>query len=68
MVDVDIVVHFAAETHVDRSLLDPDIFIKTNIIGTEVLCRAALKAKLSVFTTFLPTRFWRLVIDNERQI
>ena len=49
MVDVDIVVHFAAETHVDRSLLDPDIFIKTNIIGTEVLCRAALKAKVKRF-------------------
>ncbi len=31
----DIVVHFAAETHVDRSILNPHIFIKTNIIGTQ---------------------------------
>ncbi|OSS42039.1 dTDP-glucose 4,6-dehydratase [Desulfurella amilsii] len=30
-----IVVHFAAETHVDRSILNPHIFIKTNIIGTQ---------------------------------
>ncbi len=31
----DIVVHFAAETHVDRSILNPHIFIKTNVIGTQ---------------------------------
>ncbi|MGC8502218.1 dTDP-glucose 4,6-dehydratase [Desulfurella sp.] len=31
----EIVVHFAAETHVDRSILNPNIFIKTNIIGTQ---------------------------------
>jgi len=32
--DIDTVVHFAAETHVDRSILDPELFIQTNIIGT----------------------------------
>lgn len=32
---VDAVIHFAAETHVDRSIMDPAIFVKTNIIGTE---------------------------------
>lgn len=31
----EIIVHFAAETHVDRSILNPNIFIKTNIIGTQ---------------------------------
>src|SRR3989338_187183 len=40
---VDLVVHFAAETHVDRSILDPAPFIKTNIEGTYVLLEAALK-------------------------
>lgn len=35
----DAVVNFAAESHVDRSILDPDIFVKTNVLGTEVLLR-----------------------------
>lgn len=39
----DIVVNFAAESHVDRSIEDPEIFLKTNIIGTEVLMDASLK-------------------------
>lgn len=41
--DVDMIVHFAAESHVDRSILDPAPFIKTNIEGTYVLLEAALK-------------------------
>ncbi|MEI6587487.1 MAG: dTDP-glucose 4,6-dehydratase [Candidatus Moraniibacteriota bacterium] len=41
----DLVVHFAAESHVDRSILEPDVFLKTNIIGTHNLLRAALKNK-----------------------
>ena len=39
----DIVVNFAAESHVDRSIEDPEVFLRTNIIGTEVLMDAALK-------------------------
>jgi dTDP-glucose 4,6-dehydratase len=41
--NVDVIVHFAAESHVDRSILDPAPFIKTNIEGTYVLLEAALK-------------------------
>jgi len=37
----DAVVHFAAETHVDRSLLGPDVFVRTNCDGTNVLCDLA---------------------------
>ncbi|MEI8011425.1 MAG: dTDP-glucose 4,6-dehydratase [Candidatus Omnitrophota bacterium] len=37
----DIVVHFAAETHVDRSILDGQVFLKTNILGTQILLEAA---------------------------
>lgn len=33
----DYVVNFAAETHVDRSIVDPDVFVKTNVLGTQVL-------------------------------
>lgn len=39
----DIVVNFAAESHVDRSIEDPEIFLKTNVIGTQVLMDAARK-------------------------
>lgn len=39
----DWVVHFAAESHVDRSIADPGPFLNTNILGTEALARAALK-------------------------
>ena len=49
MDDVDLVVHFAAESHVDRSILDPGIFLKTNVIGTHVLLESALKNKISHF-------------------
>ena len=38
------VVNFAAESHVDRSIMDPDIFLNTNIIGTEVLLDEAKQA------------------------
>jgi dTDP-glucose 4,6-dehydratase len=38
---VDIVVNFAAESHVDRSISDPDLFIRTNVMGTQVLLDAA---------------------------
>ena len=38
---IDTVVHFAAETHVDRSILDPEKFIRTNIHGTYTLLEAA---------------------------
>ena len=37
----DIVVNFAAESHVDRSVEDPEIFVKTNVIGTQVLLDAS---------------------------
>jgi dTDP-glucose 4,6-dehydratase len=39
----DMVVNFAAESHVDRSVHDPGIFIKTNVLGTQVLLDASLK-------------------------
>jgi dTDP-glucose 4,6-dehydratase len=35
----DAVVNFAAESHVDRSIVDPDVFVRTNVLGTEILLR-----------------------------
>ncbi|MCH5316579.1 MAG: dTDP-glucose 4,6-dehydratase [Eubacterium sp.] len=45
----DIIVNFAAESHVDRSIDDPGIFIKTNIIGTQVLLDACRKFGIKRF-------------------
>ena len=43
---IDTLVHFAAESHVDRSILGPDAFLETNIIGTHNLLKAAKKVWL----------------------
>ncbi|UCB52014.1 MAG: dTDP-glucose 4,6-dehydratase [Candidatus Zixiibacteriota bacterium] len=46
---VDAIVHFAAESHVDRSIDDPAIFVKTNVLGTQVLLESVVKFKLKRF-------------------
>lgn len=51
--DIDTVIHFAAESHVDRSILGPEAFIKTNIMGTYTLLDVARK-------------FWNVSLDNQR--
>ncbi len=52
--DIDTVVNFAAESHVDRSILEPDAFIRTNTLGVNVLldeaCRAGIGRFLQVST------------------
>ncbi len=61
---IDTVVHFAAESHVDRSITGPDAFIDTNVIGTHTLLKAARKvwqleaqrAPRTASTTCRPTR------------
>ena len=45
--DIDTIVHFAAESHVDRSITGPDAFIRTNLEGTHTLLAAARSAWLS---------------------
>jgi len=46
---IDVVVNFAAESHVDRSILEPDVFIKTNILGTQTLLDLARQYKIPKF-------------------
>lgn len=46
---VDIIVNFAAESHVDRSILEPDVFVKTNVLGTQVLLDVAKKHNITKF-------------------
>ena len=43
---IDTIVHFAAESHVDRSIAGPDAFIRTNVLGTHALLKAARKTWL----------------------
>lgn len=45
----DFVVHFAAESHVDRSITDPEIFVRTNVLGTQVLLDAAKETGVKKF-------------------
>ncbi len=42
--DIDRVVHFAAESHVDRSIRNPEVFVKTNVMGTAVMLNCAKAA------------------------
>jgi dTDP-glucose 4,6-dehydratase len=49
MKNMDTVVHFAAESHVDRSILEPDAFVRTNVLGTHVLLKMALKNAVKKF-------------------
>ena len=42
--DIDRVVHFAAESHVDRSIKDPSVFVRTNVLGTAVMLNCAKAA------------------------
>ena len=51
--EIDTVVHFAAESHVDRSILGPEAFIKTNIFGTYTLLDVA-------------RNYWGVSLDNPR--
>lgn len=46
---VDLVVHFAAESHVDRSILGAGEFVLTNVLGTQILLQASLEAGVSKF-------------------
>jgi dTDP-glucose 4,6-dehydratase len=49
MAGTDLVVHFAAESHVDRSILGATDFVMTNVVGTQILLQAALDAGVGKF-------------------
>ncbi|MCG8564125.1 MAG: dTDP-glucose 4,6-dehydratase [Desulfobacterales bacterium] len=60
---VDTLVHFAAESHVDRSIVGPDAFIQTNVVGTHSLLKAA-KACWLDSGSGLPHRFHHVSTDE----
>jgi dTDP-glucose 4,6-dehydratase len=49
MPGIDAVINFAAESHVDRSIVEPQVFIATNVLGTQVLLDAALRHEVKLF-------------------
>ncbi|MCB1768009.1 MAG: GDP-mannose 4,6-dehydratase, partial [Candidatus Competibacteraceae bacterium] len=60
---VDTVVHFAAESHVDRSIAGPDAFIATNVVGTHCLLKAAREVWLGG-AAVAPHRFHHVSTDE----
>ena len=62
--EIDTLVHFAAESHVDRSILGPDEFIRTNIIGTHALLKAARASWLDAQKSARPHRFHHVSTDE----
>ncbi|MGH8363574.1 MAG: dTDP-glucose 4,6-dehydratase, partial [Gammaproteobacteria bacterium] len=60
----DTVVHFAAESHVDRSISGPDAFVETNVIGTHVLLKAAKRAWIDNKSWSGPCRFHHVSTDE----
>ena len=61
--DIQTIVHFAAESHVDRSITGPDAFVTTNVIGTHSLLKAARKLWLDSGTG-KPHRFHHVSTDE----
>jgi len=62
--DIDCVVHFAAESHVDRSITGPDEFIRANVIGTHTLLKAARAAWTKSGTMRTDVRFHHVSTDE----
>jgi dTDP-glucose 4,6-dehydratase len=61
----DYVVHFAAESHVDRSIRDPEAFVRTNVLGTQALLDAAMKSWALPGGAFAPGRRFVHVSTDE---
>src|SRR5258706_8798288 len=64
---VDVIVNFAAETHVDRSLMDPFVFIETDVRGTAVLCEAAWTHHHEAFLLVSTDEVYGAVMEGRSQ-
>ncbi len=61
---VDHVVHFAAESHVDRSIEDGSIFVRTNVLGTHTLLESALKHNIKRFVHISTDEVYGSILDG----
>ena len=62
--EFDIVINFAAESHVDRSIENPEVFLQTNILGTQTLLEAARKSWISTDSYREGVRFLQVSTDE----
>ncbi len=67
MKNIDIVVHFAAESHVDRSIKEPDKFLMTNVLGTNVLLRYACESNIKRFHHISTDEVYGSLMLNSRK-
>ncbi|MEX1998035.1 MAG: dTDP-glucose 4,6-dehydratase [Candidatus Andersenbacteria bacterium] len=65
--DTDVIIHFAAESHVDRSILGPEAFIETNVKGTFVLLEAARKFKKHFHHISTDEVFGSLTLESRKK-
>lgn len=68
MEGVDVVVHFAAESHVDRSIREPSPFVKTNVLGTQVLLEAAKNHSVKRFHHISTDEVFGSLLLDEKHI
>jgi len=61
---VDHVVHFAAESHVDRSIEDGSVFVRTNVLGTHTLLESALKHNIKRFVHISTDEVYGSIFDG----
>lgn len=66
--EIDTIINFAAETHVDRSIIDPDAFIKTDVYGTYVLLEAARRFKLERYHQISTDEVYGHVAGDHRSL
>jgi dTDP-glucose 4,6-dehydratase len=62
--NVNLIIHFAAETHVDRSIVDPGVFIQTNVVGTYNLLEGARRVWLEDRESDTEVRFHHISTDE----
>src|SRR3989338_2813701 len=61
----DLLINYAAETHVDRSILDPDVFIQTNVMGVHNLLEAVRKFKIPRYVQISTDEVYGAVMEGE---
>lgn len=67
MKNIDYIIHFAAESHVDRSISDASPFVKTNIIGTQVLLDSVLNSRVKKFLYISTDEVYGSIIKGKFQ-
>ncbi len=65
---IDCIINFAAESHVDRSLHDPVMFVQSNLVGTQVLLQSALQSKVSLFLQISTDEVYGPVLGKHKSI